>query len=422
MAFQFVHLETYARKPDAQGRSVGWVLDEAARKPGSCPHVAVPAEPVVLHGVPIGDVRRIHDEACERTQVTLSTGKTRALRKDQKTLMTVVASHPAGAGQVRTDPRVGADVAAWELRTIQWLRDRYGDGLISVVRHADEPHAHIHAYVLPPGLRAMALHPGAVAKRAVMDGGPVDGEDSKALNRRGDAAYKAAMREWQDSYWNAVGLPSGLTRLGPGRRRLSRADWQAEKSAAAAVKIATEKAAILDQQAQAFIRSTKVKGTVFLDRVREEAEAMVTAAQERSDAARRLQDAALEQERTARAVLSRAKSQSDRILMAARREASRVSSWGGRVRSLWAGMRRSSIEAAARRAATQAIADERARGDDARRRHLEEAVRRRDAELRARSATEAAQVTARERDQARRELVAMRPTSPVPDAGRRRGR
>lgn len=42
MRFQFVHIETYARKADWLGRSTSWVLDEAERWEGSCPHVANP--------------------------------------------------------------------------------------------------------------------------------------------------------------------------------------------------------------------------------------------------------------------------------------------------------------------------------------------------------------------------------------------
>lgn len=36
VGFQFVHLETYARKPDAAGRSTSFVLAEAARDPAVC--------------------------------------------------------------------------------------------------------------------------------------------------------------------------------------------------------------------------------------------------------------------------------------------------------------------------------------------------------------------------------------------------
>lgn len=50
------------------------------------------------------------------------------------------------------------------------------------------------------------------------------------------------MTLWQDEYHAAVGVPEGLTRSGPRRRRLTRAQWQAEKATAQAHKAALERA------------------------------------------------------------------------------------------------------------------------------------------------------------------------------------
>ncbi len=38
-------------------------------------------------------------------------------------------------------------------------------------------------------------------------------------------AYNTAMRAFQDRFWEHVAGPSGLARLGPGRQRMSRAQW-----------------------------------------------------------------------------------------------------------------------------------------------------------------------------------------------------
>lgn len=398
MGFQFVHLETFARKADSAGRSVSWVLDEAAREPGACPHVANPAPPEVVHGVALSDVRRFHDEACAGAQVTLANGRTRAVRKDQKTLLTIVASHPATMDAVRSEPTVAADVAAWERRTIDWLRGRYGDELLSVIRHTDESHAHLHAYVIPSDLRAAELHPGASAKRVISAAGPAEGEDTKALNRRADAAYKSAMRAWQDSYWETVGLPCGLSRLGPGRRRLSRAEWHEEKVAARSAKLALDRAAKLDQQ-----------GREFVAKVKAEASATIAAARARAASAKALHDAAVAEQAKAKSMLAFASREAKRLLAAARTEASRISSFGARLRSLVDGIRRSSVEAAARRAAAADIERERERAEDASRRLGEESRRRQEAERRAREAAAAVRTVAIQRDEARRELVALRP-------------
>ncbi|HEY5797714.1 MAG TPA: plasmid recombination protein [Bosea sp. (in: a-proteobacteria)] len=418
MAYQFAHLEAFARKADSKGRSVAWVLSEAAREPGACPHVPQPSAPQVVYGVPIDEVRRRHDQACDAARVTLANGKSRAVRKDQKSLLTVVASHPVKLDQARADPKIAADVAAWEQRTLDWLRAQYGDNLLSVVRHTDESHPHLHAYILPADLRAARLHPGAEAKRIITSGEPAKGEDPKALNKRGDAAYKAAMRAWQDSYHEHVGIPSGLARLGPGRRRLSREAWQEEKAAARSTKNAIDRAARIDIRAREHVAAATSAAAAVVSEARQKA----AAAAQQAASAQALQEAAEARERRAAATVARAGHEAKQIVAAATDKASRISSWGSRLRSFIDGLRKSSIVAAARRASTQAVERERARADAAARRVLEEASRRQEAERRARAAAESVMAVARERDRARQELAALRPAVPVLEAGRRMGR
>jgi hypothetical protein len=77
------------------------------------------------------------------------------------------------------------------------------------------------------GERFEVLHRGrsAAAKKAL------EGAKKGAQN----AAYREAMRKWQDEFSNAVALDFGLARLGPGRRRLTRGEWKAEKVQAKAL-------------------------------------------------------------------------------------------------------------------------------------------------------------------------------------------
>jgi hypothetical protein len=415
MAFQFVHLECFARKADKGGRSVSWILDEAERRLGATPHVEHPKHPKVVFGCPIDEVRRQHDDAVMDAKVVLANGRRRAVRQDQKTLVTVVASHPATMEEVSADPKVQVEYEAWEARTVQWLREQYGENLVSVIRHEDETYGHIHAYILPRDMRASRLHPGAEAKRLVKEAGAREGEDAKALNRRGDAAYKRAMREWQDSYWRSVGLPSGQTRFGPRKRRLTREESKAEQAACASVMAATEKAASIGRQASRYVENTKAKATQIIS----EAQAIETAAIEQAETVKRLHDAAMKQQQQAKSMLSRAKSEASRILDAARSEAARAMSWGRRLRGFLEGLQRSSIEEAARRDAAEGIERERARADEMARRAIEEAQRRRQAERLAADSAASARSIGIERDQARRELAMLRPNGPA--AGVERG-
>jgi hypothetical protein len=247
--YQFVHIEGYSRKGDANGRSVDYVLSEAERRPGNCPHVTSPGPPETIFGMDLTELRPAHDARADAARTTIAGGKTRRIRIDQLTLLTVVASHPATVAETRASPAVLAEVAAWEARVLDWLRVQWDDDLASVVRHTDETYCHLHAYVLPsdPEMRARRLHPGANAKAAAKANATADGLDAKTANAAGDAAYKHAMRLFQNEFWQSVGIACGLARRGPARRRLSRAAWQTEKAAAAAaaetIRLADEAAA-----------------------------------------------------------------------------------------------------------------------------------------------------------------------------------
>lgn len=259
MAYQFVHLDLWSRKADPKGRSTSFIFDEASRKPIACVHVPDPRPPTTLYGVAIEEARAMHDTAAEVANTTVK-GKPRKIRADQKTLHTVVASHPYTVEEVRADKAKLSEVRDWERRTIQWLRKQYGPALKTVIRHTDEKQWHIHAYIIPtadPEMKAMSFHPGTIAKRAVKSAGPRPGEDAKALNKRSDVAYKSAMRGWQDSYHDAVAAPCGLTRLGPARRRLSREEWKAEQAQAGALKKVIERTADVEIKGKAFIDRTK---------------------------------------------------------------------------------------------------------------------------------------------------------------------
>ncbi|TAW60506.1 hypothetical protein, partial [Rhizobium ruizarguesonis] len=131
----------------------------------------------------IAEVRAAHDDQVANARDTMANGRTRAVRSTQKTLGTVVASHPATMAEVWADPATAANVADWERRTVAWLIEAYGDQLVSVVRHTDEAHAHLHAYILPAGaqMKFTDIHPGQVAKAEIMAAGPLPGEDSKVL-------------------------------------------------------------------------------------------------------------------------------------------------------------------------------------------------------------------------------------------------
>lgn len=376
------------------GRNTDFIFSEASRKPEASIHVEHPLPPVVVYGVGVEAVQEMHDAAVASATVAVKGGKARKIRTDQKTLHTVVASHPLTMDEIRTDPDKRREAEAWEKRTVEWLQHQYGDDLKSVIRHEDESHYHIHAYVVPvsdPELKAQKYHPGATAKRSIMDAGPTESEDQKALMKRANTAYTATMRTWQDSYHEAVAVPSGLTRLGPQRRRLTRDEWQREQVQAQALKNTIEKAKIVKANGETFIAKTKVDAAkVAADAARQQEAARKAAA-----AALAAQDRARKEQEQARASMA---------------DAARYAGWAGRLRAVWDRLRKSSLIEKVRAEFSGEIDRWRDVAQTAERRQLEAERQRYEAERRAREAQDAAFRVGIERDRLRSML------SPAADA------
>ena len=235
MSYQFIHLETYSRKrtekTDKKGSvsqkwNVSDILDEANRVPSACTHVENPQPPTLVFGISIDELRSQHDE--QANSATCKSGsKIRKIRQDQQTLIGMVASYP--------DPSDKVGYVQWEEKTIKWLKEKYGDNLKTVVRHDDEAYPHLHIYIIPsadPEMRASHLHEGYAAKAHAILEAREKGCDPKSINKFGDIAYKTAMKAFQESYWQNVGLPCGLTKVGPCRTRDTRDVWKAKQEQA----------------------------------------------------------------------------------------------------------------------------------------------------------------------------------------------
>ncbi|WP_414900432.1 hypothetical protein [Rhizobium cremeum] len=413
MSFQFIHMTAYSRKGDGKGRSASYVFNEARRDPAASVHVANPAPPVVVFGVGVDEVERLHDAAADAATMTPKDGKPRRIQKSQHTLMTVVASHPLSMEEVRGDPDKRREAEEWEKRTVAWLRSEYGDQLVSVVRHEDESYYHLHAYVLPadPAMRAAALHPGQVAKAAIMAAGPAKGEDVKAVNKRGDQAYRAAMRAWQDSYHETVAIPCGLTRLGPQRRRLTRAEWQAEQTQAKALKTTIERAREVKRKGETFVATTKedaAKIAAEAAAAKAEADRQLVAAKVAMEAAMAAQDRAVAEQRKALSMMARVRQEAARV----REATARLQRLPGALRSLFDGFKQSKVAARIRAAVESEMEALRRAAADAADRASAADAGHKEAEARAKNLRENLAETGRELATARRELAALRPPEP----------
>ncbi|MEH0292515.1 plasmid recombination protein [Agrobacterium sp. CCNWLW71] len=413
MSFQFIHMEGYSRKGDGKGRTVSFVMSEARRDPVASVHVANPSAPVVVYGSTIDAVEAMHDAAAAVAMTAVKGGKPRKLRQDHKTLHTVIASHPYTMEEVRTDPAKLREAEEWERRTIAWLRAQYGSDLKSVVRHEDESHFHVHAYIVPtddPEMRALRHHPGVVAKRATMAAGPTDGEDKKALSKKADAAYKTAMRSWQDAYHEAVGIPCGLARLGPQRRRLTREQWKAEQAQARALKATIERATAVKERGESFISKTKEDAARIAAEAavaKADADRQIAIAKAATEAAKKAQDKAVAEQSKALSMMARVRQEAARV----REATARLQRLPGAIRSVLDGFRKSKVAARIRQSVESEVDALRRTAADAADRASTADAGRREAEARAKNLRASLTVTGQELTAARQELAALRPES-----------
>lgn len=236
---QFFHLQSYSRKQNKAGQNVEQVLAEAARAPEFSGHVENPKSPNMIFGMTPAEVARRHEEMVGQghVDVTLADGSIahRGIRKDRHTLMTAVASYPLLSTQVTEGSESHDAYQEWIALNVRLLQTMFGDRLVSIIEHVDEEHPHIHAFILPLGdqsCSARHLNPAWQAKEESEALAKDSGHSPKEAVRLGNAAYKTKAREIQDEYYQHVGLPAGLTRTGPKRERLSRAQWKARKATA----------------------------------------------------------------------------------------------------------------------------------------------------------------------------------------------
>lgn len=242
--YQFFHVECYAREESTKQRTqtkknadgsfsskeiakekrgnIKWVIDEAKREQNSCYHIDNPQAPIVL----MGNLDEVQAEATAWAEEATD-AQGRKLRKDAHCLLAGVISLPR------------SEESQWEQfkeKSIKWLKEKYSDNLRCVIEHQDEAHPHLHFYcVAKKGQYFDDLHEGKRAQKELKKKNP------QATKQEQNIAFAEAMRQTQDDFSNRVGQRFGLARLGPGRRRLTRAAWQAEQKQAEMLKKTLDK-------------------------------------------------------------------------------------------------------------------------------------------------------------------------------------
>ncbi len=218
--YQFIHYEGYARVPSRNNKkqSARSIAYEAERVDGYCPHVQKPQSYIKLYGVSPIEAVNIAEERAERGTDTLG----RKVRRDAQIILSGVASYPIKSSVCHLKDR---NFTNWLKLNHDFLKNTWGDNYISSVLHIDEEYFHIHFYVVPNVdengfFNIDTVHHGVKARDSIKN------IPLKEKNR----SYKKAMTGFQDSYYESVGIPCGLTRLGASSRRLTRKEWMQEKN------------------------------------------------------------------------------------------------------------------------------------------------------------------------------------------------
>ena len=171
----------------------------------------------------LGDLDQVEQEAIRWAEESTD-AKGRKLRKDAHCLLAGVISLPREQEE---------NWEQFKAKSVDWLKEKYGDNLRCVViahEHQDEAHPHLHFYcVAKKGQKFEDLHEGKRAQKELKKKNP------QASKQEQNIAFAEAMRATQDDFSNRVGQRFGLARIGPGRRRLTRAQWQAEQTQAEAL-------------------------------------------------------------------------------------------------------------------------------------------------------------------------------------------
>ena len=215
MGYQFIHVESYARsgaktKDGSTKKTIREITDEVERVPGNFPHIEKPEPPKIIYGCAPGEIEQLAEDWASKS----TDAQGRKIRKDALILLAGTASLPRAEEE---------NFEEFTKATVAYLQEKYGDRLKSVVTHNDESHPHLHFYVLPRiGEKFEDIHTGFKASKIAKTEGKLKGEQNQE--------YKKAMRDFQDEFSKKVAMFFGLTRLGPGKRRLTRKAWIAEQT------------------------------------------------------------------------------------------------------------------------------------------------------------------------------------------------
>lgn len=211
--------QVFNAKPIAKS-DVAHVLGEAIRQPDHCLHVTEPKAPQFLIGTPedYEAMMAVVLHSCETVKRMRKNRsgveKPQAIKANEAVMVAGIASYPDDLA--KEEPEL---FRAWLDKTVEFLRQEYGDSLRSAMVHLDEAHPHIHFFVVPDDLDvATVFEPHRIRR-----------ENPTLTKHEMKKQELEALRRQQDRYQEQVGMYTGLARFGPRSRSLKRGEWKREQ-------------------------------------------------------------------------------------------------------------------------------------------------------------------------------------------------
>lgn len=270
--YQFIHIKAYARKGTDKKRSLIAIAQEADRDSGSHPHVTTPLPPEYLLGHSFTDAAKQIVAAADQSKVTHS-GKGRKVRKDANVGIGLIASHPLSLNDLHALPESEREIAIagvkdWAEHVITFAQSEYPNLVQVAALHWDESYPHIHILIgsTEPTNDFQIIHNGERARKRAQ------GNNRTAQGKKaGNDAYTKEMRRFQDRYHHEVSIHHGQARLGPGRRRLTRAQWQKEQAQADALAHSKRLADEVQSKIETDLADAAMQAQFMVDASQEEA-------------------------------------------------------------------------------------------------------------------------------------------------------
>ena len=270
--YQFIHYEAYARTGNDKKRSLVSIAKEADRDSGNHPHVTAPLPPEYLLGTSFVEAVEAIVAAADASKVSHG-GKKRNVRKDANVGIGLIASHPISIENLNAmaEPeriKTISIIKEWAEDTVTFAETEF-PGLVQVAAlHWDESHPHIHILIgsTEPSDDFLIIHKGEQARKSAQ------GNDRTGKGKKlGNDAYTKEMRRFQDKYHDEVAIFYGQARLGPKRRRKSRAEWQKEQAQLDCVAKSLERGKRIDHQVEVALSTAADQAQHIIDTTQEEA-------------------------------------------------------------------------------------------------------------------------------------------------------